>query len=252
MRELVRDAAERAEAAAGGVEQRERVHVRLARREVEPRRASAGRCWSAPRWCRSAPLGKPVVPDVYWIWTGSSGATSGSASVGAPDARNAVEVGEGDRLAELGKLAAHAPRATAPSGCRGTRAAGRPRPRRTARGRTSSSPGLYAGLTVTRIRPASAAPNSSTSHSGMLGAHTATRSPGAKRPSSARAQRSASSQQLAVGPAPALRRIGVPADQRGLVGHRLGRVAQDPPDRRVENRRRSGPRGSTTRSALWS
>ena len=43
-------------------------------------------------------------------------------------------------------------------------------------------------------------------------------------------------EQLAVRPAPALLRIRVPADQRGLVGHRLRSVAQDPPDRRVQDR----------------
>lgn len=32
----------------------------------------------SPRWCRSAPFAKPVVPDVYWIWAASPGCTSGS------------------------------------------------------------------------------------------------------------------------------------------------------------------------------
>ena len=53
----------------------------------------------------------------------------------------------------------------------------------------STSCSLNAGLTVTRISPASAAPNSIMIHSGMLGAHTATRSPGSKRRSSACAVR---------------------------------------------------------------
>ena len=42
----------------------------------------------------------------------------------------------------------------------------------------STSCSRKAGLTVTKISPASAAPNSIMIHSGMLGAHTATRSPG--------------------------------------------------------------------------
>ena len=106
VRELVRDAAQRAEAATRGVEQRERVHVGLARREARTRPASAGALFVRPRWCSSAPFGKPVVPDVYWIWTGSSGPTSGSVSVGAPGRQKRLEVGEGDRLAEPRELAA--------------------------------------------------------------------------------------------------------------------------------------------------
>ena len=50
-------------------------------------------------------MGKPVVPDVYWIWTGSSGPTSGSWLRGRAGRQKRVEVGEGDRLAEPGKLA---------------------------------------------------------------------------------------------------------------------------------------------------
>ena len=144
-----------------------------------------------PRWCSSAPLGKPVVPDVYWICTGSSGPTSGSCSVDVPDARNASK--------SVKAIASRSPGSslrTVSSDC----AIGLPRNSGSRKIPAApdcsstylSSPGLYAGLTVTRVRPASAAPNSTTSHSGMLGAHTATRSPGAKRPSSARAQRSAS------------------------------------------------------------
>ena len=44
------------------------------------------------RWASRAPFGNPVVPDVYWIWAGSSGVTSGSAPPAAakasPEARN--------------------------------------------------------------------------------------------------------------------------------------------------------------------
>ena len=38
-----------------------------------------------PRWRRTAPFGKPVVPEVYWIWAVSSGTTSGSRSVAEPE-----------------------------------------------------------------------------------------------------------------------------------------------------------------------
>src|SRR5205823_9835981 len=49
------------------------------------------------------------------------------------------------------------------------------------------------GLTVTMVIPARPAASSRITHSGMLLAHTATRSPGANRPSSARAARSEAS-----------------------------------------------------------
>src|SRR5215212_1414176 len=43
-----------------------------------------------PRWCNSAPFGKPVVPDVYWIITGSLGLTAGSTMpLSSPAAMNA-------------------------------------------------------------------------------------------------------------------------------------------------------------------
>ena len=37
-----------------------------------------------PRWVSTAPFGKPVVPEVYWICTGSPGATSGSVPARRP------------------------------------------------------------------------------------------------------------------------------------------------------------------------
>src|SRR6185295_16730905 len=58
-----------------------------------------------PRWVSNAPFGKPVVPDVYWICTGSLGFTSGSCgdagavamkashSVNRIDSRNAGSAG---------------------------------------------------------------------------------------------------------------------------------------------------------------
>jgi hypothetical protein len=38
-----------------------------------------------------APLGNPVVPDVYWICATSSGVGSGSACAGSPESRNAAQ-----------------------------------------------------------------------------------------------------------------------------------------------------------------
>ena len=55
-----------------------------------------------------------------------------------------------------------------------------------------SSRAWKAGLTVTRITPAMAQPNSRIIHSGTFGAHTASRSPGSKWARIARAARSAS------------------------------------------------------------
>ncbi len=53
----------------------------------------------------------------------------------------------------------------------------------------STSPDLRPGLTVTRMTPDMAAPNSTMIHSGMLWAQIATRSPDSKRARSARAVR---------------------------------------------------------------
>ena len=44
-----------------------------------------------PRWCSSAPLGNPVVPDVYWICAGSPGATEGSVNASSDKARNCAQ-----------------------------------------------------------------------------------------------------------------------------------------------------------------
>ena len=65
------------QAAAGGVEQRHRVDAHVARRRRPDLGDIAARCSIRPRWCSRAPLGKPVVPDVYWIWAGSSAGRHG-------------------------------------------------------------------------------------------------------------------------------------------------------------------------------
>ena len=36
-----------------------------------------------PRWCSHAPFGKPVVPEMQWIWTMSSGFILGSGRAGS-------------------------------------------------------------------------------------------------------------------------------------------------------------------------
>ena len=45
---------------------------------------------TSPRWCSRAPLGNPVVPDVYWIWAASPGRTPGSEPV-SPCARTVAD-----------------------------------------------------------------------------------------------------------------------------------------------------------------
>ena len=44
-----------------------------------------------PRWWSTAPLGKPVVPEVYWICAAASGLTVGSARSAAAWAQNASQ-----------------------------------------------------------------------------------------------------------------------------------------------------------------
>src|SRR5581483_10938158 len=47
--------------------------------DVNPRRPMESRALLViARWASRAPFGNPVVPDVYWIWAGSSGVTAGS------------------------------------------------------------------------------------------------------------------------------------------------------------------------------
>ena len=66
------------------------------RRDRMPRRAVYSRALlTIPRWCSTAPLGKPVVPEVYWICAGAGGLTSGSARSGVPSAQNASQSANG-------------------------------------------------------------------------------------------------------------------------------------------------------------
>ena len=46
---------------------------------------------TSPRWCSSTPLGKPVVPEVYWICTSSPGVTAGSGVSASPVATNSAQ-----------------------------------------------------------------------------------------------------------------------------------------------------------------
>src|SRR5229473_1299152 len=75
----------------------------------------------------------------------------------------------------------------------------------------STSPDRRPGLTVTRMTPAMAAPNSTMIHSGMLWAQIATRSPGSKRARSARAVRKACAYNSAYVHCRRLSRSGTPA-----------------------------------------
>ena len=60
-----------------------------------------------PRWCSTAPLGKPVVPEVYWICAAACGLTSGSARSGARLGAERLPVGERDHLAQRRQVAAY-------------------------------------------------------------------------------------------------------------------------------------------------
>ena len=147
--------------------------------------------------CRSvAPLGSPVVPDVYWICTGSPGATTGRARAGSVDSRNTGQSSNSTVSRSSGSSARISARLAAIGlprySVRRKIPAARDWPRT-----WRSSAGRSAGSTVTSVSPASAAPICSSSHSGRLLAHTATRSPGANRPSSARAVTSASASSCA-------------------------------------------------------
>jgi hypothetical protein len=139
-----------------------------------------------PRWDSTAPLGGPVVPDVYWIWAGSPGLTSGSVMPGAPPARNWSHWSKyttSRRPPSSGRRVLAMDSSGTPRYSRRRKSPAAWLSDSTCRASDSRS----AGLTVTRVSPASAAPNSSTTHSGMLLAHTATRSSGPNRRISARA-----------------------------------------------------------------
>ena len=60
-----------------------------------------------PRWCSSAPLGEPVVPDVYWICAASSGATFGQVDARAGGIDECAPVLEPHDLAQAGQPRPH-------------------------------------------------------------------------------------------------------------------------------------------------
>ena len=53
--------------------------------------AASRALFTIPRWGSTAPLGKPVVPEVYWICAGACGLTSGRSPSGAASAQNASQ-----------------------------------------------------------------------------------------------------------------------------------------------------------------
>ena len=132
-----------------------------------------------------------MVPDVYWIITGSLGFDVGSAMVVVAGGDEGVPVVEADDLAQLGTGGATS-RTVSSIGL----------PRNALHHEHAGRAGLLQhifdfvalkpGLTVTSTMPASPAPNSSMIHSGRFCAQTAIRSPGLKRRSRARAVRCAS------------------------------------------------------------
>ena len=139
-----------------------------------------------PRWCSTAPFGTPVVPEVYWTCAGSSVLTAGRVCAGEP-----LAVKSAQSVNDTTSRSAGSPSRTSSSSrsSRVPRYSGiRKIPFALDWPRTwASSCARSAGLTVTIVIPASAAANSSMTHSGMLFAQTATRSPGSNRPSRARA-----------------------------------------------------------------
>ena len=233
MREPVRDAAERAESAAGGVEERKRVHVGVARREAaqpeaQPRvvRQSAVVQQRALRKARGAgrvlDLDRIVGLDVGQLLGRRTRVQEG------------IELRKRDRLAQAGQLAAH------------TRERLRHRvapelgqqddPRRA---RLLEDIGQLAGPVGGVDRHEG--------HAGQRGAELDdhplrdVRRPhghpftGLEAPEERAGAALGVVEQLAVRPAAALLRVRVPGDQRWDVGSGLRSVAQDPPDRRVED-----------------
>ena len=147
---------------------------------------------SSPRWRSRAPFGKPVVPDVYWIMTGSSGLTAGSVMLSSsPAAMNEFQSSKQMISRNSGQFGATACIVSS---------IGLPRKPLTTKtpaerdcfSTYSTSLARKAGFTVTSTMPAIPAPNSSIIHSGRFCAQTAMRSPGLKRDNSARAVRWAS------------------------------------------------------------
>ena len=91
-----------------------------------------------PRWWSTAPFGRPVVPDVYWICAGSPGPTSGSRAVADPIAQKSSQSANETTSRSSGQVAAQRRRASRPSACRGTRRRGRRRGARLARARAAA------------------------------------------------------------------------------------------------------------------
>ena len=121
------------------------------------------------------------------------------------------------------------PRASRPCASLETRARRRCHPIATAAARTPIPPRRRTGLTVTSVIPASPAASSRNTHSGMLLAHTATRSPGANRPSRARAARSDSSSSSAYVHRRLSAASGMPVTSATASGARAAVSRSNPP-----------------------
>ena len=137
-------------------------------------------------------MGKPVVPEVYWIITGSSGLTAGSAMLSAsPAAVNSAQSSKQMISRNSGQFGFTACTVSSIGLPRKPFTTNTPA-ERDCFSTYCTSLARNAGLTVTSTMPAMPAPNSSMIHSGTFCAHTAMRSPFLKRVSSARAVRCAS------------------------------------------------------------
>ena len=110
-----------------------------------------------PLWVSSAPLGVPVVPEVYTSWATSSGATGRGGGSSGPDAQNAAQSLKATTSRRAGsspRSASIVPRTSWPRCAATVKTAADADCPRTWR----SSSVRSAGLTGTRINPASAAP----------------------------------------------------------------------------------------------
>ena len=147
--------------------------------------------FTSARLRSSAPFGNPVVPEVYWIMTASSGPTSGSSisgSAACPSSSTSSIAMISRNSLQFGAISSAIFRIGLPRWFVATMSPAE----RDWLSTYSTSLACNAGLTVTRMTPAIAHANSSTIHSGRFGAHNATRSPGSNRVVRARATASAS------------------------------------------------------------
>ena len=198
----------------------------------------------SPRWVNIAPLGTPVVPEVYWIWTMSSGLTSGSSAVAGAEARNSSHSLKKATSRSAGRSGRTSSRYFS-IGLRNSRTRKIPADWDCAR-TCRSSAGRYAGLTVTESQAGEGRPELQDNPLRQVGRpHRDALSGGepcrerACRPFGVR-------QELAEGPAAPRGGVRQATDHRERIGPPCGRVTQRAADRRLQHRHR-GVRGPVRR-----